>query len=213
MKLYFDPITVNSRKVVAGFDLMGIEYEKGHVDYFQGEQKGAEYVALNPNASLPTLVDGDFILWESNAILQYAADKAGASAYYPTDLRTRADINRWMLWEANQLFPSAYIWLVENVVKPLLKAEPDQAVMDAAAPKFHQLASILEQRLSGQPWLCGQSPTIADIAVAAPMHLHPYQKLPLENYPALRAWIVRVEALPCWQRSDVASRLGLSNTR
>jgi len=68
MKLYADPITVNCRKVVAGLDLIGAEYELVHVDYFTSQQRAPEYIALNPNASLPTLVDGEFVLWESNAM-------------------------------------------------------------------------------------------------------------------------------------------------
>ena len=103
MKLYADPITVNCRKVVAGLDLIGAQYELVHVDYFKAEQRSPEYIAINPNAALPTLVDDDFVLWESNAILQYVADKLGDTACYPTDLRVRADINRWLLWERRPL--------------------------------------------------------------------------------------------------------------
>jgi glutathione S-transferase len=210
MKLYADPITVNCRKVFAGFDLLGTQYENVKVDYFTGEQKLPAYTALNPNASLPTLVDGDLVLWESNAILQYAADKGGAESAYPKDLKVRADINRWLLWESNQWFPSAYVYLVENVVKPLLKAEPDKSITDAQKPNFDKLAGILENRLSKQPWLCGQQVTIADIAVASPMHLHKYQKLPLEPFPNLRRWMGNMEALPCWKKTDVAPLLGLA---
>lgn len=210
MKLYYDPITVNCRKVLAGFDLMGTKYESVKVDYFQGGHKQPEYLAINPNASIPALVDDGFVLWESNAILQYAADKGGVESAYPKDLRTRADINRWLLWEANQWFPSTYVYLVENVVKPILKAQPDQAVLEAQRPTFDKLAGILEQRLAKQPWIAGDKVTIADIALAAPMHLHPYQKLPLGGFPGLRGWMARVEALPCWKRTDVAPMLGLS---
>ena len=150
------------------------------------------------------MVDGDFTLWESNAILQYAADKYGKSAYYPTDLKIRADINRWMLWESNSWFPSTYIYLVENVVKPVLGAAPDPAVLEAEAPRFHKLATILETQLEKTAWLCGASPTIADIALAAPMHLHPFQKLPLENYPNIRRWMTGlVEKLPSWDNTFV----------
>jgi glutathione S-transferase len=210
MKLYYDPITVNCRKVVAGFGLMGVSFEKSHVDYFTGGQKAPEYLKINPNGSLPALVDGDFKLWESNAILQYAADKNGATAYYPSDPKVRADINRWLLWEAAHWFPSCYVYLVENVVKPLLKAEPDQAVIDKEAPNWHRLANILDERLSNQRWLCGDQVTLADIAVAAPMHLHSYQKLPLNDHPNLRRWMIEgVEQLPCWKATDAASLLGL----
>jgi glutathione S-transferase len=204
MKLYADPITVNCRKVVAGLDLIGAEYELVHVDYFKSEQRSPEYTALNPNAALPTLVDGDFVLWESNAILQYAADKFGATACYPKDLKVRADINRWLLWEAAHWFPSCYVYLVENCVKPLLQAEPDPIALEAQDANFHKLAAILDSRLAENLWIAGSNPTIADIALAAPPHLHPFQKLPLDPHPHLRRWMVeQVEKLPCWDRSFV----------
>ncbi len=204
MKLYADPITVNCRKVVAGLDLIGAKYELVHVDYFKAEQRSAEYMAINPNASLPALVDGDFVLWESNAILQYAADKVGNTAVYPTDLRVRADINRWLFWESAHWFQSCYVYLVEHCVKPLLNAEPDQAIVEAQDATFHKLAGILDARLATSTWIAGPGPTIADIALAAPPHLHPYQKLPLGPHPHLRRWMIeQVEKLPCWDRSFV----------
>ena len=64
MQLYFDPRTVNCRKVVAGFKLMGIDYETMDIDYFTQGQQAPEYMAINPNASLPSLVDGDLKLWD-----------------------------------------------------------------------------------------------------------------------------------------------------
>ena len=112
------------------------------------------------------------MLWESNAILQYDADKLGKTEYYPTDPAKRADVNRWLFWEASAWFPSCYIYLVQNCVNPLLGTEIDQSVLDGETERFHKLASILDDRLSQNPWLCGDGPTIADIAVAAPMHLH-----------------------------------------
>ncbi len=205
MQLYADPITVNCRKVVAGLDLIGADYELVHVDYFSGEHRGDAYRRINPNASLPALVDGDFVLWESNAILQYAADKAGNDAVYPRSPRERADINRWMLWEGAHWFPSCYVYLVEHCVKPLLKAEPDPAAIAAQDDNFHKLAGILDQRLANSRWLCGDTPTIADIAVAAPAHLHQAQRLPLDQHPNVRRWLTEnVEKLPCWERSYVS---------
>ena len=210
MKLYYDPRTVNCRKVVAGFKLMGSDFETADIEYFAQGHLAPEYMAINPNASLPALVDGDLKLWESNAILQYAADKAGAASAYPADLKVRADINRWLLWEANLWFPSTYVYLVENVVKPILGAEPDQAILDGEAERFNKLAGILDAQLAGRDWVSTPDPSIADIALAAPMHLHRHQKLPLENYGNIRAWIARMEELPAWKSTDVAPLLGLS---
>ncbi len=204
MKVYADPITVNCRKVIAGLDFIGAPYELVHVDYFKGEQKSPAYLAINPNASIPALVDGELVLWESNAILQYAADKTGNDRAYPKDLATRADINRWLLWEAANWFPACYVFLIENCVKPLLGGAPDAQVLAAQAAQFHKLAGILDARLAGRRWLTGDSPTIADIAVAAPMHLHGWQRLPLNDHPHLRRWMFDdVERLPSWDKTWV----------
>jgi glutathione S-transferase len=204
MKVYADPITVNCRKVLAGLDLLGAPYELVHVDYFKGHQKEAAYTSINPNASIPAMVDGELVLWESNAILQYAADKVGNDACYPRDLQVRADINRWLLWESSSWFPSCYVFLVENCVKPLLGSSADAAVLDAQAAQFHKLAGILDARLAGRDWIAGAHPTIADIALAAPMHLHGWQQLPIADHPNLKRWLTeRVEQLPSWQKTWV----------
>ena len=212
IKIYADPITVNCRKVLAGLNLIGADYELVHVDYFKGEHKAEPYLSLNPNASVPALTDGDFELWESNAILQYAADKFGNEAAYPRDLQTRADINRWLQWEGSHWFPSCYVFLVENCVKPLLGGQPDPAVLDAQAEQFHRLAGIIDKRLSGQQWITGSRPTITDVVLAAPMHLHGWQRLPLSDHPNLKRWLLDdVEQLPCWQKTAVYE--GFTTTR
>ncbi len=204
IKIYADPITINCRKVLAGFDLIGAEYELVRVDYFKGEHKAEPFLSLNPNASVPAMTDGDFGLWESNAMLQYAADKFGNDTVYPRDLQARADINRWLQWEGSHWFPSCYVFLVENCVKPLLGGQPDPAVLNAQATQFHKLAGILDKRLAGQQWMTGKSPTIADIVLAAPMHLHGWQQLPLSDHPNLKRWLHDdVEALPCWRKTAV----------
>jgi glutathione S-transferase len=204
MQIFADPITVNCRKVLAGLDFVRAPYELRYVDYFKGEQKSDWYKAIDPNASIPAMQDGDFVLWESNAILQYAADKVGNEAAYPRELKARADINRWLLWESSSWFPSCYVFLVENCVKPLLGSQPDPAVLDAQQAQFHKLAGILDKRLAGSKWVAGDAPTIADIALAAPMHLHGWQRLPLADHPNLRRWMTdSVEPLPSWKKTWV----------
>lgn len=213
MQIYADPITVNCRKVLAGLDFLDAPYERIHVDYFKGEQKEPAYVAVNPNASVPALRDGDFTLWESNAILQYAADKLGREAAYPRDLQQRADVNRWLLWESSSWFPSTYVFLIENCVKPLLGGQPDPAVLDAQAVQFHKLAGIVDARLAGSRWVCGDNPTIADIALAAPIHLHAWQKLPLSDHPNLQRWMTQqIEPMPCWKKTHVGEGFTLTPT-
>jgi glutathione S-transferase len=204
LQVYLDPCTVNSRKVLAGLELVGIPYELKHVDYFSGAHKKPEFLAINPNGAIPAVVDGDLALSESNAILQYAADLSGSEKHYPRNLKQRADINRWLLWEASTWFPSCYTYLVEYVVKPLLKTEPDETIIKKEAPNWHRLAGILDARLAKSKWLAGDTVTIADIAVAAPMHLHKWQRLPLDEHANLKRWMADVEQLSCWQKTQGA---------
>ena len=82
-------------------------------------------------------------------------------------------------------------------------------MLEAEAPNFHKLAGIMEARLQDQDWIAGDSVTIADIALASPMHLHEHQKLPLDEHQILRAWYGRVDELPCWKKTDPRPLLGL----
>ncbi|KAH7350902.1 hypothetical protein BKA65DRAFT_549889 [Rhexocercosporidium sp. MPI-PUGE-AT-0058] len=204
LQVYLDPCTVNSRKVLAGLDLLGTQYELKHINYFTGEHKSPEYLKINPNGTVPSASDGpDFNITESNAILQYAAD-LGGSIHYPKDLKARADVNKWLFWEASVWFPSCYVYMVEYVVKPLLKSEPDHSIINAQAPKWNQLASVLDAQLGKTKYLTGDEVTIADIAVASPMHLHKASHLPVEQHPNLKRWITEIEKLPAWQKTQGA---------
>jgi glutathione S-transferase len=204
LEIYLDPCTINCRKVLAGLDLLDVPYEYHYINYFEGEQKSADFVKINPNATIPAATDGDLTLTESNAILQYAADLSSNHTAYPNDIKKRADVNRWLLWEASVWFQSCYIYLVEYVVKPLLKAEPDPSVIEAAAPKWNQLAKILDEQLGKTKFISGPDVTIADIAIASPMHLHAASRLPMDKYPNLSRWIKDIEAVPAWQKTQPA---------
>ncbi|OQO10251.1 hypothetical protein B0A48_04609 [Cryoendolithus antarcticus] len=205
LKIYLDPCTINCRKVLAGVDLIGTDFELVNIDYFNGGHKDPSFTKINPCATVPAATDGDLVLTESNAIMQYAADiKQGGSSAYPVDPKRRADVNRWLLWEASVWFPSCYVYIVQNVVQELLGGKPDQAALSAEEPNFHKLAKVLEMTLSKQKWIAGDEVTIADLAIAAPMHLWKEQKLPLENYPGVTRWIQEVEKLPCWQKTQGA---------
>ncbi len=99
MKLYAIAGSPNSRKVLAVAHHTGIEVDVEYLDLFEGDTSKPAYQALNPNAMAPTLVDGDFKLWGSNAINQYLAEKSTDETLFPREISQRADIVRWQSWE------------------------------------------------------------------------------------------------------------------
>ena len=205
LDVYLDPCTINCRKVLAGLDLLDAHYDLKLVDYFKGEQKADWFTKINPHATVPAAVDGDLILTESNAILAYAADtQKNDGTAYPADLKLRNKVNTWLLWECSAWFTSCYVYLVENVVKPLLKSEPDQSILDAQEPRWKALAQILDNQLAKTKYLTGDNVTIADIAVASPFHLHEASRFPIDNYPNLMRWMGDIEKLPCWKKTQGA---------
>ena len=155
LEVYLDPCTVNSRKTLAGLELLGTKYHLNHVDYFAAAHKSPDYLKINPHGTVPSMVVNGTSITESNAILQYAGDIDGEKSAYPKNLLKRADVNRWLLWETSVWFPSCYVYLVQNIVKPLLKREPDQSILDGQRPKWQQMATILDNTLSKNRWLCG----------------------------------------------------------
>ncbi|CAK1359301.1 unnamed protein product [Cercospora beticola] len=206
LEVYLDPCTVNSRKVLAGLDMMEIPYDYNFISFFKGEQKSDSYTKINPMQTVPSAKDGDLVLTESNAILMYAADLSKNDSAYPKDLKLRADANRWLLWESSVWFATNYVYLVEYVVKPLMGAQPDQSVIDNEAPKWHKAAGILNTRLgeTGKWILPGDKPSIVDISIASAVHLHEAQNLPLDQHPNLKRWISDVEKIPAWQKTQAA---------
>ena len=203
LQLYLTPTTVNSRKVLAGLDLIGAPFELQTIDFEHEEHKSEAFLQINPNGTVPAATDGDLALSESNAIMMYAADcMPDGSTAYPQSLQQRADANRWLLWEASVWFPTNYVFLTENVFKD---SDPDQAVIAAETPRWHKNAAILDARLAKTgKWMLGDVPTIVDIAIAAPMHLMDLQRLPIDDHPNLKRWWAHLIKLPCWQKTQVA---------
>jgi glutathione S-transferase len=200
MKLYGFPPSPNTWKVRAVAAHLGLPLELELVDLSKGRQRAPEYLALNPTGRTPTLVDGDFVLWESTAIMQYLADRK-PSALWPDDARTRADITRWQSWQLAHWGSEACQPLIfQRLVKKLLGlGAPDPATVAKGTEAFNRDAGMLDAHLAKQPYLAGTSLTLADFAVAAPLFYAKEADLPLAPYAHLRDWFARVSALPAWR--------------
>ena len=120
IELYVFPPSPRAFKVMAVANHLGLDWTLRPVDLVKGEQRAPEYAALNPNMRMPTLKDGDYVLWESGAILQYLAGRKPESGLLPADEMGRLNVTRWQFWDMSHWDPACAIFLFENVVKTVV---------------------------------------------------------------------------------------------
>ncbi|HUJ38456.1 MAG TPA: glutathione S-transferase family protein [Hyphomicrobium sp.] len=199
MKLYGFAGSPRTWKVRAVAAHLGIPLEYENLDPAKGENRTPKYLALNPAGRTPTLVDGDFVLWESDAIMQYLASKK-PNTLWPDDARTRADIMRWQNWQSAHWGSDACVPLIgQNLVKAILgMGAPDAAVVAKATEAFNREAAVLDQHLAKHEWLVGSSPTLADFTVGSYLFYANEAKLPVGAYKNISRWFARLSALPGW---------------
>jgi glutathione S-transferase len=206
VKLYSIQQSNNCRRVNATIAHLGIEVELIEPGLLSGDIKKPEYLAMNPNGKVPTLVDGDLVLWESRAIMQYVATKKPGNELWPNDARRQADIARWQFWEAVHLSPGTTPFAFEKLFKPMfLKQQPDEAAIAAGAKAFHATAPVLEAQLKGRDFILGTL-TLADFSVGACFSYAEPAGLPWGDYPHIRAWWARLGEVPAWK--STAPRMG-----
>src|SRR5215475_2050185 len=170
IELYVFPRSSRAFKVMAVATYLGIEPTLHALDLIKGDQKSPEYAALNPNMRMPTLKDGDYVLWESNAIMQYLASKRPESGLLPSDEKGRLDVTRWQFWDLAHWDPTCAVFLFENVVKSVVlkSGEPDAAAIAKATESFHRVARVLDGWLKGKKFVVGSRLTVADFSLGAP---------------------------------------------
>lgn len=190
--LYHSPFSQHARRVVALFEEAGLAYELRPVAMEKGEHMSPAYLAINPNHQVPTLIDGDLKLFESNAILRYLCNKHGLTTWYPTHPAQRAVVDQWLDWNQSRLSP-AVIDIVRNSV--FLGPKGDPEAIARGKTRVAELAPILAAGLADRAFLAGDTPTIADLSIASSItQLGLAGAIP--NLPALQAWYERVSALP-----------------
>jgi glutathione S-transferase len=209
IELYVFPPSPRAFKVMALAEHLGLDVTIRMTDLLKGEQKTPQYAAMNPNMRMPTLKDGDYVLWESEAILQYLAGEKPDSGMLPQDERGRLDVTRWQFWDLHHWDPHCATFLFENILKPMvLKAgDPDQAALAKGGELFHRSAAVLDGQLKGKRWVTGDKLTVADFGLGAPLNYAEMAHLPLEPYGEIRRWFAALAALPAWQKTRAATTL------
>jgi glutathione S-transferase len=200
MRLYFHPFSPNSRRANMTAYHLDAPVERIEVDLRKGEHKRPEYLRLNPNGKVPTLDDDGFLLWESRAIMMYLADKTPGQTIYPHELRARADVNRWLSWDAVHFMPAVATIAAERFVKGLLGlGPPDPKEIERGERLLAPLLPVLDSHLATRTWISGDALTIADLSIATPLALASRIQVVLPANVA--AWHERVAALDAWKRT------------
>jgi glutathione S-transferase len=206
LKLHAFPMSPRGFKVLAVAEHLGLPYDFVLCDLTKGDQKTAAYTAVNPNQKMPALEDGDFKLWESNAITQYLASKK-PGALLPLDEQARADVARWMFWESTTWDRAVAILTFEHAVKALFGlGGADPAEVAKGEQMFHFAAKILDAHLKGRDYICGDALSLADFSIGAALTVAEMGRLPLAPYAEIQRWGARMAELPAWNRVRAMQR-------
>ena len=204
--LYTTPLSANGRKVLAASNHLGLAPEIRLVNVYRGEGRSPQYLAINPSGKIPTLVEGDFTLSESNAILQYLCEAHGEYRLWSREPKGRAAIARWLFWESAHWQPVLIAVLssfVGHRLLPEVLPSPHEGV-HWDDELLQPLLQMLESSLTVHPFLAGETLTIADFSVAGMMTYFRVAKFPFHRTPALAAWYARIEALAAWRSTEIS---------
>jgi glutathione S-transferase len=184
--------SINVQKVLWCCEELDVPYDRVDVGGPFGGNREPEYLQLNPNGLVPTISDGGFVLWESNAIVRYLAARHGMGTLCPEDLAERADADRWMDWQMGTLWASfrpAFIGLIRTPPEERSPAQIATAIRETAGN-----LAILDAHLAGRDYVTGPSLTMADIPLGATAYRWFNLDIERPPMPNLEAWYERLRA-------------------
>lgn len=188
LTLYRFPLSGHAHRAELFLSLLGLPAQLVDVDLRQGAHKRPEFLELNPFGQVPVLRDGEVVIADSTAILVYLARKF-APDWLPSDPLQAAQVQRWLSAASGPIAAGPARARLITVFGARYNAEETIA-------QAHALLRVVESELAGRTWLVGERPTIADIAAYTYIAHAPEGNVDLSPYPALRAWLQRIEALP-----------------
>lgn len=184
LKIYGSDFSAPANKVRFAANALGLDYEYKAVDMRAGEHLSPEHKKLHPAGKVPVIDDGGFVLFESNAILRYLAEKTG-SALYPKDLQRRALVDQWMEFTTIHVGAAVGKVMYNRVFAPVLKQEPDERSIEDGLKFLTRFLPLLDERLAAHSHLAGETMTLADLCLLAALDPCGPAKIDLSPYAAL----------------------------
>ncbi|MEO0654499.1 MAG: glutathione binding-like protein [Pseudomonadota bacterium] len=193
--------TMNGYKPVIFLEEAGMPYDLTFIDFAKKEQKAPDYVKLNPNGRIPTIVDrsnDDFAVFESGAILWYLAEKTGQ--FLPTEAKARSEVLQWLMFQMGGVGPMmGQAMYFQRIAAPNGQDEP--FAIKRYVDESRRLMEVLDARLAGREWLAGEAYSIADMATYPWARAYPWAKVSVEGLDNLNAWFDRIDARPAVQKA------------
>ena len=187
--------SINVRKVLWTADEVGLSYEREDWGLPLRDPHEPEFLALNPNAQVPVIVDDGFTLWESNPIVRYLAEQRPEPALIPKDGRTRALMEQWLGWQSTEL---STVWLYAFLA--LGRPTPgydDQERIAASIGRWTMKMQILETQLAARgPYLMGEQFTLADVAIGLSIHRWFCTRFDHPDLPAIATYYASLKTRP-----------------
>ena len=186
LKIWGRMSSINVKKVVWTAQELGLEFQRNEAGGQFGLVKTPEYLRLNPNALVPVMEDGDFVLWESNVIVRYLCAKHSPGQLYPSDLRERFEAERWMDWQQTTFSPASRpgFW-------QLIRTAPEQRnaqVLSDSNASVEALLATLDAQLGRHAFVAGDRFTMADMVLGCEAHRWFGLPQPRESWPNVERW-------------------------
>lgn len=188
--------SMNVQKVMWTLGELGLAYQRHDVAGSFGFPP--EYTSLNPNSVVPTIADGDLILWESNACVRYLARTYGGGSLWPKDGRTLAQGDQWMDWATSTMYPAFFGAFLNMIRIPAAKSNQQQIA--ASIDRCKTLAKQLDDHLADQQFMAGDALTIGDIPLGSMMYRYFNLQIERPSVPHVEAWYERLCARPAYEK-------------
>ncbi|KFB39026.1 glutathione S-transferase u3 [Anopheles sinensis] len=195
--LYHFPGSPPSRSALLVIRNLELDVEVKIVNLFAGEQHAEEFLAINPEHTVPTLVDEDYVLWESKAIVTYLAEqyKPGCSMY-PNDPKKRGIINQRLQYDSGTLFAA-----LRNIVSSVLRSG-ETVISQKQKDTMHQALAKLETYLDGCDWAAGDECSLADLCLLANVASLKEMGVGFGTFPNINGWYERCQMLPGFEENN-----------
>ncbi|MBL8644013.1 MAG: glutathione S-transferase family protein [Rhodospirillaceae bacterium] len=196
LKIYGRRTSFNVQKVMWLVNELKVPHQRIDIGGKFGGLDKPEFLALNPNGKIPVIDDSGVIVWESNAIVRYIADKHGKGTWSPADPGQRAQADQWMDWYLNHLNPGFMGIFLDYFKVP--EPKRDQALIGRHIKAAMDAYALVERCLEKQPNMLGEQITVADIPIAASLYRLYTIGIPVPKMPNIEAWYERLKKRPAY---------------